>query len=120
MIEYSGQRHERIITIRPERLSQSAELSEISVEVLIWLASQPDHLGRFLELSGIRADQIRAQVDNRAFQQGLVNFIMSHEPDLIEFCTAREVKPERVAQCYENMRNEPLDKEISVASHVAG
>lgn len=112
MIEYSGQHYDRCVRPRRERVDQGSELSEIATEVLIWLAAQPDHLGRFLDLSGIRADQIRAQVDNRAFQQGLINFIMSHEPDLVEFCTAREVDPERVARRHELMRNEPVAEEV--------
>lgn len=53
---------------------RSEELAEVAVEVLIWLSVHPDILARFLDVSGVQAQEIRASIARPAFQRG------RHEP----------------------------------------
>lgn len=76
---------------------RSEELAEVAVEVLIWLSDHPDILARFLDVSGVQPQEIRASMARPAFQRGLIEFVMNHEPDLIAFSAERAIPLGRVA-----------------------
>ena len=69
---------------------------ETAVAILGWLASEPDMLARFLALTGLQPNMLRQAVNDPGFLAGLVDFLMSHEPDLMAFCEATGTKPEDV------------------------
>lgn len=69
---------------------------ETAVAILGWLASEPDMLSRFLALTGLQPNMLRQAVNDPGFLAGLVDFLMSHEPDLMAFCEATGTKPEDV------------------------
>ncbi|MBP1850596.1 DUF3572 domain-containing protein [Rhizobium halophytocola] len=82
---------------------------ETALEILTWLAGEPDMLSRFLALSGLRADQLRTAVADPAFLAGLLDFVMNHEPTLLLFCEATETKPETVAAAWAKLSGPGLD-----------
>ena len=80
----------------------SDNTSEIAIEVLIWLSAYPDRMRRFLDTSGIQADEIRHQISRPSFQKGLIGFVMNHEPDLLEFSQERSIPIDQIARCHES------------------
>jgi hypothetical protein len=74
----------------------SADPQETAIAVLSWLAAQPDMLGRFLSLSGMRADQLREAAAKPGFFAALIEFLMNHEPSLMAFCSETGTRPEAV------------------------
>lgn len=87
------------------RANEDASASDIANEILIWLSGKPDLMKRFLEMSGIQADEIRGQIGKPSFSAGLIGFIMNHEPDLLDFSYERSIPAERVQHCYERISN---------------
>ncbi len=69
---------------------------ETAIAILGWLASEPDMLARFLALTGVQPNMLRQAVNDPGFLAGLIDFIMSHELDLMAFCAATGTKPEDV------------------------
>lgn len=66
-------------------------------------------LGRFLALSGLEASQIRQAVGQPGFLSGVVDFLMSHEPTLMDFCQATGTSPETVAAAARHYTKPGLD-----------
>jgi hypothetical protein len=54
-------------------------------------------LGRFLALSGVQPQQLRQAVADPGFLAGMIDFLMGHEPTLMDFCAATGIKPDTVA-----------------------
>ncbi len=77
--------------------SSSAIAEETAAAVLSWLANEPEMLGRFLALSGLQASQLRSSVGDPGFLAGMIDFLMSHEPTLMDFCEKSKIRPETVA-----------------------
>ncbi|CZT34908.1 Protein of unknown function (DUF3572) [Rhizobium sp. 9140] len=73
---------------------------ETAIAVLGWLASEPELLGRFLALTGTDPTGLRGAVGDPGFMAGLLDFVMDHEPTLMQFCEATGTKPETVARAH--------------------
>lgn len=69
---------------------------ETAAAILGWLANEPEMLSRFLALSGVQVNHLRTAIDDPGFLSGMIDFIMSHEPTLIDFCKASDWQPEAV------------------------
>ena len=86
-----------------------AEAEATAVAVLGWLANEPEMLSRFLALSGVQPTQLRQAVGDPAFLAGMLEFLMQHEPTLMEFCTATDTKPETVVDAYHRYAGPSFD-----------
>ncbi|RYC17622.1 DUF3572 domain-containing protein [Ciceribacter ferrooxidans] len=82
---------------------------ETAIAVLTWLAGEPEMLGRFLALSGTRADQLRQAINDPGFLAGMLDFLMGHEPTLIAFCDASGIAPETVVKAWRHYSGPGLD-----------
>ncbi|KQT48843.1 hypothetical protein ASG43_08340 [Aureimonas sp. Leaf454] len=69
----------------------------MGVKALQFLASDPVQLHRFLDLSGLRPQELRAAASEPAFFAGLLDFLLGHEPTLLAFAAEADVAPEDVA-----------------------
>jgi hypothetical protein len=90
----------------------SAEPQEIPLLILGWLASEPDILARFLNLSGIQPDMFRTLINDTGFLAGLIDFVMNHEPDLMAFCAASGKTPEEVTRAWHHYSGPGLDSGV--------
>ena len=66
--------------ITPER----AEI--LALEALAWLAGRPDDIGRFLNVSGLGAADLRQAVGRPDLQGAVLDFLLINEPLLLDFC----------------------------------
>lgn len=77
--------------------------NEIAIAVLGWLSTEPEMMNRFLNLSGLGADDLRPLVLDSGFQAGLLDFVVSHEPSLLAFCSAYGLLPEEVSAAWQQL-----------------
>lgn len=83
---------------QPARSGPGPEAAEaIGVKALQFLASDPAQLHRFLDLSGLQPQELRAAASEPAFFAGLLDFLLGHEPTLLAFAAEADVAPEDVA-----------------------
>ena len=68
--------------------------------MLVWLAGEPELMGRFLALTGLEAGNLREAAREPGFLAGVLGFLMSHEPTLMEFSVATGTKPETIARAF--------------------
>ena len=73
---------------------------EVAIDILGWLAGEPDLLGRFMALTGTEPSSLRHAMGDPGFLAGLVDFLMQHEPTLMAFCESTGTKPEDVVHAH--------------------
>ena len=68
----------------------------IALKLLAYLASDSDQLGRFMALSGLSPDDLRANLADPAFQGGVLDFALSDESLLLAFAANEGLDPASV------------------------
>lgn len=95
------------MTSKQNDLDQLRSAEDIAIDVLAWLAGEPDLMARFLALTGLTADTLRRASTDPAFFGGLLDFLMDHEPTLLAYCAARDRRPEDVARAHRVLAGPP-------------
>jgi hypothetical protein len=66
----------------------------LALAALGWLLGDPARAQRYLDLTGLDADGLRANLANPAVLASALDFLANHEPDLISAAEALAVTPE--------------------------
>ncbi|QRM55032.1 DUF3572 domain-containing protein [Sinorhizobium sp. BG8] len=90
-----------------------ADAEATAIAVLGWLAGEPEHLSRFLALSGVEPGMLRKAAGELSFLAALVEFLMGHEPTLMAFCEATDIRPETVVRAHAVLCGPPASDEYS-------
>ena len=85
-------------------MADEAAARDLAAKALIFIAQDPDRIGRFLALSGIGPADIRERAQDPALQGGILDHLLTDEPLLLEFADWAEIEPTAVA---ENRRHLP-------------
>jgi hypothetical protein len=85
---------ERRRSEKPKERQAAAE--GLAVAALGFIAAEPERLGRFLALSGIGPDSIRAAARELQFLAGVLDHITSDERLLLAFAAENNIDPEAV------------------------
>jgi hypothetical protein len=68
----------------------------LALAALGWVLQDGDRAQRYLELTGLDPDSLRAGLDNPAVLGSALDFLANHEPDLIRAAEALAVTPEEL------------------------
>ena len=90
----------------PKTRGYLLEPEAIATSALAFLASDPERIGRFLALSGLDPQNIRAASRSRSFLPSVLDHVMSDERLLIEFAQAENLPPEAVGAARATLRKE--------------
>jgi hypothetical protein len=74
--------------------AQPTDAEAMALLALATALSDERRAQRFLDLTGIGTDELRARVGDRALLAALIRFLEAHEPDLLAVAGAMDVKPE--------------------------
>jgi hypothetical protein len=66
------------------------------LRLLAHVVADADLVGRFLALSGLDADALRARADDPGLLAALIDFVAAHEPDLLAAAEALALKPQAI------------------------
>ena len=81
------------------RLSTSPDSSkELAIEALTFLAADAARLERFLSVTGLGPDNLRAAAASPGFYGSVIGYLVADEPLLIAFAAAAGQKPEEIAR----------------------
>ena len=69
----------------------------IALQAFAFLAREDDLLMRFANLSGILPNDMRQAASEPGFLTGILDFFLSHEPDLLALAEAETIAPEQIA-----------------------
>lgn len=70
------------------------EAQSIALFTIGWIVSEPRRAERFLGLTGLDAEELRAGVTDAGVQAAALDFLLSHEPDLISCAQEMDVSAE--------------------------
>lgn len=72
--------------------------SDLVARLLMFLAGRPEEVQRFVSLSGVAPADMRARLNDAAFQDGLLDYVLANEPLLLAFCDEAGEDPAFVAR----------------------
>lgn len=72
------------------------EAEAIGVAGLSWLAADPERIGRFLAITGLGPENMRAAARDPAFLPALLDYLLANETDLVAFAEEMNLDPVRV------------------------
>ena len=75
---------------------ETAEM--LAIQALSFIAGEPDQLARFLDMSGIAPDEIRAAAREVAFLAGVLEHMLGDESLLVAFAESAGIDPGEIAQ----------------------
>jgi Protein of unknown function (DUF3572) len=70
----------------------------LAIQALAFIAGEPDRLKRFLDMSGIEADEIRAAAREVAFLAGVLEHMLGDESLLVAFADSAGIDPGEIAR----------------------
>lgn len=82
----------RALTI-PRITLEAADPGALALSALGWVLADDIRAGRFLSLTGLTPDTLRAGLDEPAVLGAVLDFLGAHEPDLIAAADALAVPP---------------------------
>ena len=74
---------------------KAAEL--LAAQALGFLAERPDMMGRFLTITGVDLEVLRASAGAPELLAAVLDFVRSDEELASEFCAAARISPEKLA-----------------------
>lgn len=80
--------------LAPDQGPPSAET--LALAALGWVLEDADRAERYLALTGMDPDTLRAGLGQRHVQASALEFLANHEPDLIRAAEAMAVTPEEL------------------------
>ena len=75
---------------------RATHAATLALAALGWVLTDDDRAERYLALTGLNPDTLRAGLDNPSVLQSCLDFLANHEPDLIRAAEALAVTPEEL------------------------
>jgi len=95
--------------MRPKTTDSTEEAEVTALKALGFLAAEPERLSRFMELSGLDLQAIRAAAGEPAFLGGLLDHLLADDSLLLIFAEEHGLRPERIAQLRRKLPGAAID-----------
>ena len=86
------------------------EAAAIATQALAYIASDATRLGRFLAESGLGPESLREAARDPSFLPAVLDFILSHEHDLVDFAAIAGIDPKRIGRAREALAAAASDR----------
>ena len=83
----------------------------LAVQALGYLAAEPERLGRFLALSGLGPETLRAAAGDPRFLAGVLEYVAGDEPLLVAFAAQAGVAPQAVERARALLSGQPWERD---------
>jgi hypothetical protein len=91
---------------------QQAAAEQLAIQALAFLADDPQELGRFLALTGIEPNEIRAAAQEPGFLAGVLEYICAHEPLLLAFARDKDLEPSEIDRALEALSGKRWSRDV--------
>ncbi len=92
--------------------SERAAAEALAVRALEFLAGAPERFGRFLAMSGIGPEAIRAAASEPNFLAGVLGHVTSDERLLLDFAAHAEIEPGAVMRAASALDTAPWERDV--------
>jgi hypothetical protein len=91
---------ERVMRLRTRTTGKITrdDAEAIAIQALSFMASEPERLGRFLAVTGIGPESIRAAAATPGFLAGILDYLIANEALLLDFTAERGLDPASVVR----------------------
>jgi len=96
---------------RANRPEERVAAEALAVAALTFIAAEPEWLGRFLAMSGIGPDSIRAAAHEPQFLLGVLDYLVADEPLLIAFAAENAIPPGAVMEARDTIAARRRERE---------
>ena len=96
---------------RANHTDRRAAAEALAVAALAFIAGEPERLGRFLAMSGIGPDSIRAAAREPQFLLGVLDHLAADESLLITFAAENAIPPSAVMEARDTISGRRWDRE---------
>lgn len=76
----------------------------IALQALVFVLGDEPRADRFLALTGLTPDALRAGVGDPVIMGAVLEFLANHEADLVAAAAALDIAPETLAAAWETLR----------------
>lgn len=77
--------------------------SAVALQALAWVLADQNRAQRFLDLTGLTPDSLRAAIAQPATHRAVLDFLAAHEPDLVAAAEALSLSPTQLAAAREGL-----------------
>ena len=86
------------------------EAAAIATQALAYIAGDAARLGRFLAESGLGPENLRKAARDPSFLPAVLDFVLSHEHDLIDFAAMAGIDPKFVGRARDALAGTASDR----------
>lgn len=94
-----------MLTVRTN--NDNGEPAVVGLRLLAHVVADADLGARFLALSGLDADDLRARAGDPGLLAALIDFVAANEPDLVAAAAALAIKPQAIIAAGAALGGEP-------------
>ena len=87
----------------PKVSSLPVDPSALALTALAWVLADERRAQRFLDLTGLAPDDLRARIGTAEIQLSVLDFLCAHEPDLVAAAGDLGVAPADIAAARERL-----------------
>ena len=87
----------------PKVSSLPVDPSALALTALAWVLADERREQRFLDLTGLAPDDLRARIGTAEIQLSVLDFLCAHEPDLVAAADDLGVAPTDIAAARESL-----------------
>ena len=91
---------------KSDRKASEDAAALLAIAALTFIAEEPERLGRFLALTGIGPESLRAAARDPGFLLGVLEHVAGDEALLLAFATRHEIDPEDIARARDVLAGE--------------
>jgi hypothetical protein len=77
--------------------------SALALNALIWVLGEERRAQRFLDLTGLSPEDLRARIGTAEIQLSVLDFLCAHEPDLLTAAEELGIAPGDIAAARESL-----------------
>ncbi len=80
------------------------QAAAIALRALGWILGEERRAQRFLDLTGLTPDGLRAAIGEPGTHRAVIDFLCAHEPDLMQAADALDMAPEELVRTRELLK----------------
>lgn len=85
------------------RQTNTQDAEGVAISALGFLASDPERLGRFLSVTGLGPENLRAAAGEPAFLLSVLDYVAADESLLMALAGHLSIRPEAITQAHQRM-----------------
>ena len=74
-------------------MMKQEQAETVAWQALAYIAADEDRMDRFVALSGLGPDDLKSRIADPAFLGGVLDHLLGHEPDLMDFAEEAGIDP---------------------------